>query len=150
MGRTFHDFRIETDETGTCKKIFIDGVEQRGVTACDIRLRPDEVPSVRLEYSFTNIEAALSACAVETTKTYTDGFIDRELECLGLSGRAYNALKRGIWNTWSDADFNRTIADVLIAYRTGHLKKYHGMGNKTYLEVVEKLKEIGLLTEDDG
>lgn len=149
MESAFHDFRIETDETGVCKHIFIDGVEQMGVVACDIRLRVDEAPSIRMEYQFTNISAALSAGVIETTKTFTDGVLDQGLENLELSSRAYNSLRRGMWNTWADADHNRTIADVLIAYRTGHLKKYRGMGSRSYDEIISRLKEFELLETDE-
>jgi DNA-directed RNA polymerase alpha subunit len=144
----FHDFRIETDETGTCKRVIIDGVEQKGVIACDVRLRPDEIPTIRLEYHFTSIEAALSAGRIEAVKTFTDSVLDKGLEYLNLSVRAYNCLKRGVWDTWMNAEHNNTIADVMIAYRTGHLKQYKGLGNKTYREIIDKLKEYGLLEED--
>ena len=145
----FHNFRIESDESGAVKRIFIDDVEQKGVTACDIRLRVDEVPSVKLQYVFMNIECALTAAVVETSKTFTDGILDKGLEELDLSVRAYNRVKAGYWDTYSNRDHNMTIGDVLIAYRTGHLKKYKGMGHKTYDEIIEKLKKFGLLAEDE-
>lgn len=148
MTRSFHDFKIETDESGATKRIFIDGVEQRGVTACDIRLRTDEIPTITLQYVFCNIEAALTAAAVETSKTFTDGVLNNGIEYLDISLRAYNALKRGEWDTWMNADHNNTIGDVLIAYRTGHLRLYKNMGAKSYQEVIDKLKKIGLLEDD--
>ena len=144
-----HDIKIETSEDGACKRIYIDGVEQMGVTACDIRLRPDEVPTVNLQYVFSSIEAALHSTGISANKTFTDGVLDQGMENLELSVRAYNSLRRGIWNTWCDADHNRTIGDVLIAYRTGHLKQYENMGIKTYKEVIDRLKQFGLLTEDE-
>ena len=145
----FHDIRITTNENGTVKHLFIDGVEQKGVVACDIRLRPEEIPTMKLEYRFLNLDAALSAVAVDANKTFTDGFLDLGIEHLELSVRAYNVIKRGNWNTYMDRDFNNTIADVVIAYRTGHLKKYNGMGSKTYQEIIGKLKKFGLIAEDD-
>jgi len=147
--RAYHNFRIESDESGAVKRIFIDDVEQKGVTACDIRLRVDEVPSVKLQYVFTNIECALTAAVVETSKTFTDGVLNKGIEYLELSVRAYNSLRRGVWDNWMNADHNRTIGDVLIAYRTGHLKKYENMGIKTYKEVIDRLKQFGLLAEDE-
>ena len=144
-----HDIKIETSEDGACKRIYIDGVEQMGVTACDIRLCPDEVPTVNLQYVFSSIEAALHSTGISANKTFTDGVLDQGMENLELSVRAYNSLRRGIWNTWCDADHNRTIGDVLIAYRTGHLKQYENMGIKTYKEVIDRLKQFGLLTEDE-
>ena len=140
----FHDFRITSTDDGHYQ-IFVDGVEQRGVTACDIRIRQDEVPSITLQYLFRNVDAALAAGAIEAIKTYTDGVLEKDIDSLGLSCRAYNVVKRGVWHTWMDSDFNRTLGDLMIAYRTGHLKNYHGMGTKTYQEVIDKLKEIGLL-----
>ena len=65
MSRTFHDFRIETDEDSLVKRIFIDGEEQKYVTACDIRLHPDEVPQVRLEYIGMIINTHLPRATVE-------------------------------------------------------------------------------------
>ena len=145
----FHDIKITTNENGTVKHIFIDGVEQKGVVACDIRLRPDEVPQMKLEYRFFNLDAAMSATVVNANKTFTDGFLDLGIEHLEISGRAYNVIKQGNWNTYLDRDFNNTIADVVIAYRTGHLKKYLGMGKKTYSEIITQLKKFGLIAEDD-
>jgi len=146
--RAYHNFRIESDESGAVKRIFIDDVEQKGVTACDIRLRVDEVPSVKLQYVFTNIDCALTAAVVETSKTFTDGVLDKDLIELGLSSRAYNCLKRGVWDKWMNADHNMTIGDVLIAYRTGHLKQYKNLGSRTYQEIIGRLKEFGLLEGD--
>ena len=128
----FHDIKITTNENGTVKHLFIDDVEQKGVVACDIRLRPDEIPSMKLEYRFLNLDAALSATVVDANKTFTDGFLNLGIEHFELSVRAYN-----------------TIADVVIAYRTGHLKKYNGMGHKTYDEIIGQLKKFGLIAEDD-
>lgn len=145
----FHDFRIVSEENSTVKRVYIDGVEQKGVVACDIRLRPDEVPTIRLEYTFFNMDAVLPAAAVDAVKTFTDGVLNTPIEKLGLSGRAYNKLKMGLWNTYMDRDFNTTLGDVLIAYRTGHLRMYQGMGAKTYQEVIDKLKHYGLITEDE-
>ena len=147
--KSLHEFRIETDETGVYKKIFIDGVEQKGVTACDVRLRIDEIPSIKLEYNFTSIEAAMSSAVVDATKTFTDGVLDKGIEYLELGVRPYNVLKRGIWDTWMNADHNRTIADVLIAYRTGHLKQYQNMGPKSYKEIIDRLKQFGLLEANE-
>lgn len=143
-----HDIRIETSEDGACKRIYIDGVEQMGVTACDIRLRTDEVPSVNLQYVFNSIEAALHSTSVSANKTFTDGVLDKDLIELELSVRAYNCLKRGVWDKWMNADHNMTIGDVLIAYRTGHLKQYKNLGAKTYQEIIGRLKDFGLLEGD--
>lgn len=145
-----HDIKIETSDDGVVKKVYIDGVEQFGVTACDVHLRPEEVPVINLQYVFRNIDAAIHAAEVNANKTFTDGVLDQGLENLELSVRAYNSLKRGIWNTWSDADHNRTIGDVMIAYRTGHLKQYENIGRKTYDEVIGRLKKFGLLAEDEA
>ena len=151
MSKAFHDFKITPEDNSLIKHVFIDGVEQKGVVACDIKLRPDEVPTIRLEYVFLNLEAALDASVVETMKTFTDGVLNRDIDCMGLSCRTYNIIKKGIWakGQWMNSDHNRTIADVMIAYRTGHLKQYQGMGEKAYAEVIRRLKEFGLLAEDD-
>ena len=143
-----HDIKIETSEDGACKRIYIDGVEQMGVTACDIRLRPDEVPTVNLQYVFSSIEAALHSTGISANKTFTDGVLDKDLVELDLSVRAYNCLKRGVWDTWMNADRNMTIGDVLIAYRTGHLRNYKNLGAKTYQEIIGRLKDYGLLEGD--
>ena len=143
-----HDIRIETSEDGACKRIYIDGVEQMGVTACDIRLRKDEPPSANLQYVFNSIEAALHSTSVSADKTFTDGVLNEDLVELNLSSRAYNCLKLGVWDTWMNADRNKTIADVLIAYRTGHLKQYKNLGAKTYQEIIGKLKDFGVLEGD--
>lgn len=149
MSKAFHDFKITTEDNSLIKHVFIDGVEQKGVVACDIKLRHDEVPTIRLEYVFMNLEAALDASVVETLKTFTDGVLDKDIDCMGLSSRTYNIIKKGVWDQWTNADYNRTIADVLIAYRTGHLKKYKGMGEKAYAEVIGQLRKFGLLAEDE-
>lgn len=149
MSKAFHDFKITTEDTGTVKHVFIDGMEQKGLVACDIRLRPDEIPTIRLEYVFTNLETALDASVVETTKTFTDGILNKGIEYLDLSVRLYNILRKGVWDNWMNADHNRTIADVLIAHRTGHLKRYQGMGEKAYAEVIGQLRKFGLLAEDE-
>lgn len=145
----FHDIRITSDENSTEKHIFIDGIEQKGVVSCDIRLRPYEIPTVKLEYMIGHLDTAIAASVVETNKTFTDSFLDLGIEHLEISCRAYNVIKRGNWNTYLDRDFNNTIADVVIAYRTGHLKKYLGMGKKTYSEIITQLKKFGLIAEDD-
>lgn len=145
----FHEFKIVTDEKSRSKHIFIDGIEQKGVVSCDIRLRPDEIPTVKLEYMIGHLDTAIAASVVETNKTFTDGFLDLGIEHLEISGRAYNVIKQGNWNTYLDRDFNNTIADVVIAYRTGHLKRYSGMGKKTYSEIITQLKKFGLIAEDD-
>lgn len=145
----FHEFRIVTDEGKNTKQVFIDGIEQKGIVACDIRLRPEEIPTVKLEYLIGHLETAMAASVIETNKTFTDGFLDLGIEHLELSGRAYNVIKHGNWNTYLDRDFNNTIADVVIAYRTGHLKMYLGMGKKTYNEVITQLKKFGLIAEDE-
>ena len=145
----FHDLKIVTDEKSTVKHVFIDGVEQKGVVACDIRLRPEEVPTVSLQYVFNSIDAAMSAAAVETTKTFTDGILSKGIEHLDLGIRAYNSIRRGEWDTFANRDFNISIADVVIAHRTGHLKKYKNMGSKSYQEVIRRLKEFGLISEDE-
>ena len=145
----FHEFKIVTDEENRSKHIFIDGIEQKGVVSCDVRLRPDEIPTVKLEYMVGRLDTAIAASVVETNKTFTDGFLNLSIEHLDLSVRAYNVIKRGLWNTYIDRDFNSTIADVVIAYRTGRLKKYNGMGKKTYNEIITQLKKFGLIAEDD-
>ena len=145
-----HEFRITTDEDSTAKHIFIDGIEQKGIVACDIRLRPDEIPTIKLEYMIGHLDTAVAAAVVETNKTFTDGFLDLGIEHLEISPRAYNVIKNGNWNTYMDRDFNNKIADVVIAYRTGHLKKYIGMGKKTYEEIITQLKKFGLIAEDEG
>ena len=71
MERSFHDFRVETDEDGVCKHVYIDGIEQKGVIACDIRLRPDEIPLVKLQYSCMKIDMTLSKAAIEDTREDT-------------------------------------------------------------------------------
>lgn len=145
-----HEFKITTDEDSKAKHIFIDGIEQKGIVACDIQLRPDEIPTIKLEYMIGHLDTAVAAAVVETNKTFTDGFLDLGIEHLEISPRAYNVIKNGNWNTYMDRDFNNKIADVVIAYRTGHLKKYIGMGKKTYEEIITQLKKFGLIAEDEG
>ena len=84
----FHEFKIVTDEESRSKHIFIDGIEQKGVISCDIRLRPDEIPTVKLEYMIGHLDTAIAASVVETSKmqenqTAWDDY-DRCYECRGL------------------------------------------------------------------
>jgi len=145
----FHDIRITSDENSIAKHVFIDGVEQQGVVACDIRLRPNEMPTVRIEYRVLNLDVDLPDSFVDTGKSFSNGFLNLGIEHLELSCRAYNVIKLGNWDTYLNRDKNDTIADVVIAYRNGHLKKYAGMGKKTYNEIITQLKRFDLIGEDE-
>ena len=145
----FHDIRITADENSIAKHVFIDGVEQRGVVSCDVRLRKDEIPTVTLEYIAMNLTMDMPGAAVDTNISFSNGFLNLGIEHLEISCRAYNVIKHGNWDTYMNRDRNNTIADVVIAYRNGHLKKYLGMGKKTYEEVITQLKKFGLIGDDE-
>lgn len=145
----FHDIRITSDENSTAKHVFIDGVEQRGVVSCDVRLRKDEIPTVTLEYIAMNLTMDLPGAAVDTNMSFSNGFLNLGIEHLEISVRAYNVIRHGNWDTYLNRDKNNTIADVVIAYRNGHLKKYLGMGKKTYDEVITQLNKFGLIGEEN-
>lgn len=144
----FHDIRITSDENSTAKHVFIDGVEQRGVVSCDVRLRKDEIPTVTLEYIAMNLTMDLPGAAVDTNMSFSNGFLNLGIEHLEISVRAYNVIRHGNWDTYLNRDQNNTIEDVVIAYRNGHLKKYLGMGKKTYDEVITQLNKFGLIGEE--
>ena len=145
----FHDIRITADENSIAKHVFIDGVEQRGVISCDVRLRKDEIPTVTLEYIAMNLTMDLPGAAVDSNLSLSNGFLHLGIDHLEISRRAYNVIRHGNWDTYLNRDINNTIEDVVIAYRNGHLKKYLGMGKKTYDEVITQLKAFGLIGRDD-
>ena len=145
----FHDIRITSDENSIAKHVFIDGVEQRGVVSCDVRLRKDEIPTVTLEYIAMNLTMDMPGAAVDNNLSLSNGFLHLGIEHLEISNRAYNVIRHGNWDTYLNRDINNTIEDVVIAYRNGHLKKYLGMGKKTYEEVITQLKKFGLIGDDE-
>ncbi len=145
----FHDIKITSDENSMVKHVFIDGVEQYGVLSCDVRLRKDEIPTVTLEYVAMSLTMDMPGATVDTNATSNNSFLNLGIEHLEISCRAYNVIKIGNWDTYLNRDKNDTIADVVIAYRNGHLKKYAGMGKKTYNEIITQLKKFDLIGEDE-
>ena len=149
MSDYFHKVRIESEkDRPTFHHVYLDGMEVKGVTAMDLHIDTESCPVLKLEIMATEIEADEWA-DIQKSVTYTDEFMNRGIEHLDLSVRAFNCIKRGIIkdaaNPWQERDRNETIGDVVAAYRNGHLKRYKYLGKKSYLEVEEKLQKFGLI-----
>lgn len=132
--------------TPSFRKIYLDDTEILGVVAADFRWRPDEIPTLKLEILATDVEVDDFFRAETQTKTMSE-LMQEPIEALGLSVRAYNAIKRGCWNRsdFSSRDENNTVGDVVKAYQNGRLEKYWNLGSKTYREITDKLKAHGLI-----
>ena len=142
----FHKIRIETDPDNTLiKHVYMDGNEVEFVTAAEVRVAVDEVPHVTLDILADRIEVDMEAEVTENV-TYKDAYLKMPMECLGLSVRAYNAVRRGSirQNGKYTYDTNRTVGDVLQAYKSGRLAQYRMLGDKTFREIEEKLKAKGI------
>ena len=147
----FHKFRIETDENQpSLKYVFVDGQKLKGVMACDIRIRPDEIPLVTLEIATNNIEADTEAY-VETRTQDIMEILKKPMIDLDLSTRTFRALYAGLVLT-TPGRYNyvliRTIGDVLNEYRTGRLKEILGIGKSSIREIEDALRKKGLIGGD--
>ena len=142
--------RITSDEN-SWKHIFIDGQEIFGVTASDLRLRPDEIPTLTLEITSTDIEVDDVDCDVLRQYIYKNDLLNMPIEYLRLTNRTYNALKRACvrGESWEDRDSNETIGDVLKNYKSGRVKCYANLGKKCLDEVRAVLTACGLIGGDE-
>lgn len=147
----FHKFRIETDENQpSLKYVFVDGQKLKGVMACDIRIRPDEIPVVALEIVTDRIDADIET-KVEIMSQDIMEILKKPMIDLDLSTRSFRALYAGLVLT-TPGRYNyvliRTIGDVLNEYRTGRLKDILGIGKSSIREIEEALRKKGLIGGD--
>lgn len=153
----FHTVKIETkDEVDNTwpprfHRVLLDDKELTGVTRLNLDMDTESIPVLKLEMH-VNVDSVKEVGLVESRRVFTEADLNRPVSDLGLSVRAYNAIVRGTvkkdgWNV-VERDLNKTIGDVVVAYRNGRLKKYYLLGKKSYDEVCGKLKAFGLIEED--
>ena len=143
--------RITSDENSIRKHIFIDDQEIFGVTAADLRLRPDEIPTLTLEISSTDIEVEDVECDALRKYIYKNDLLNMPIEYLKLTNRTYNALKRACvrGESLADHDRNETIGDVLKNYKSGRVRRYSHLGKKCLDEIRAVLTVCGLIGGDE-
>ena len=153
----FHTVKIEKkDEVDNAwpprfHRVFLDDKELAGVTRLNLEMEVGAVPMLKLEM-MVNVDGIDEVGEVQIARKFSEADLNRPISDLELSVRAYNAIVRGAvkkdgWNV-VERDQNKTVGDVLVAYRNGRLKKYYLLGKKSYDEVCGKLKEFGLIEED--
>lgn len=130
----YHVRIVQDDDNPIYKHIYLDGREIVGVTGVDIRMRPDELTSVAMTLTARSVE-------IETDANLTvnpEDVLAHGIECLNLSTRAYNALRRA---------GKRTVKEVAEAYVSGELREFRLVGNRTYDEIRERLIERFVVKE---
>ena len=152
----YHTVKIETkDEVDNTwpprtHRVLLDDKELNGITRLNLDMDAGSIPVLKLEM-MVNVDSIDEVGEVQIVRKFSEADLNKPVSDLGLSVRAYNAIVRGTvkkdgWNV-VERDLNKTIGDVVVAYKNGRLKKYYLMGKKSYDEVCGKLKEFGLIEE---
>jgi len=153
----FHTVKIEkkdeADNTWPPRshRVLLDDKELTGITSLNLDMDVESIPVLKLEM-MVNVDSIDEVGEVQIVRKFSETDLNKPVSDLGLSVRAYNAIVRGTvkkdgWNV-VERDLNKTVGDVLVAYKNGRLKKYYLLGKKSYDEVCGKLKEFGLIEED--
>lgn len=140
--------KVRLVSKGTRTHIYLDDREVEGVVSADFEYRVDCKPVVKLSICVTEASIEMDHGDVEVSKTYRKEVLDVAIEKLGLSSRAYNALKWGCvkGETKDLRDRNKTVGDILKVLLNGRLRKYQNLGKKSYQEIQDKLVDLGLIS----
>lgn len=140
--------KVRLVSKGTRTHIYLDDKEVECCVSADFEYRVDCVPVVKLAICVTEASIEMDHGDVEVSKTYRKEVLDVAIEKLGLSSRAYNALKWGCvkGETKDLRDRNKTVGDILKVLLNGRLRKYQNLGKKSYQEIQDKLVDLGLIS----
>lgn len=148
--KVFHDFKIRRDGLGG-GHIWIDGIEQHGITELNIYMDAVDLPVVTVKYLLGKIDMDSKEVICQKRETYGSEVLDKPLsELHGVSTMAYNAVAmrlggaRQFTRAWR-GEKRPVIGDLVELYKSGTLKSVRRLGKKGYAEIVAELKRIGAL-----
>lgn len=152
--KVFHDFKIRRDGLGG-GHIWIDGIEQHGITELNIYMNAENLPVVTVKYLLGKIDMDSKEVICQKRETYGNEVLDQPLYELSkyVSTMAYNAVAIKLGGVRLGVRVRKgekqpVIGDLVELYRTGALRGVRHLGRKGYAEIVTALSRMHAIEED--